>query len=130
MAVITETFANSGSFTIPSNAVNITYSIRGARGGTSPGAVSFDGSGEDDLDCAIWNGNPQTDSRGQQGQWLTGSFDASMAGKTVSFQKGLNGVDNLYNYGNSSNAGSLGGAGYHNGGPGGCLLYTSPSPRD
>jgi hypothetical protein len=119
MTVITQTFANSGSFTIPSNAINITYSIRGARGGTSPGAVTWDGSGEDDDICAVWNGNPQTDSRGQQGQWLTGSFDPSMAGKTVSFQKGLKGDDNLYNYGNSADAGSLGGAGYHNGGPGG-----------
>jgi len=119
MAIITQTFANSGSFTIPSNAINITYSIRGARGGTSPGAVTWDGTGDDDDICAVWNGTPQTDSRGQQGQWLTGSFDASMAGKTVSFQKGLKGDDNLYNYGNSSDAGTLGGAGHHNGGPGG-----------
>jgi len=120
MTVITQTFANSGSFTIPSNAINITFAIRGARGGKALGSRDYwDGSVNNSCGVNYSTGNPAQDNRGQYGQWLTGSFDPSMAGKTISFQKGLKGTNNFYVLGGAEDPGALGGAGYHNGGPGG-----------
>jgi hypothetical protein len=120
MTVITQTFPNSGSFTIPSNAVKITYSIRGGRGGKGFGSRDYwDGSVNNSCGINYSTGNAAQDNRGQYGQWLTGSFKSNMAGKTISFQKGLKGTNNFYVLGGAEDPGALGGAGYHNGGPGG-----------
>ena len=122
MAVITQTFPNSGSFAIPSNAINITYAIRGAKGGLALGSRDYwDGSVNNScgVDYSSGSGNPAVANIGQQGQWLTGSFKTNMAGKTISFQKGLKGTNNFYVLGGAQDNGALGGAGYHNGGPGG-----------
>ena len=112
MTRITKTFTASENWTIPSNAVNIQYIIRGARGGNSPDAGDYSGNWSD-----LCYG--MGDRYGGQGQYLFGTLADSYAGQSINFTQGLRGVDNPPSAGASSDAGSLGGAGVHNGGPGG-----------
>ena len=114
MGAYTKTFPDSETWTVPSNATNITYIIRGGAGGTAPGARDY-WSGGYNQSCA----NGATDSVGGQGQYLTGSLKNTVGGQNITFTRGLKGDDNLYNLGGNADQGALGGPGYHNGAAGG-----------
>ena len=112
MTRLTKTFTASENWTIPSNAINIQYIIRGGRGGNCN-------------DAGDWNGNwsdlcyGKGGQFGAQGQYLSGSLADSYAGQNINFTQGLQGVDNNGSVGSAADSGSLGGAGVNNGGPGG-----------
>lgn len=112
MTRITKTFTASENWTIPANAINIEYIIRGARGGHTAPAGNWTG-GYSEL-CYGKGGY-----FGAQGQYLSGSLSDSYAGQSINFTRGLKGTDNNPSIGASEDSGTLGGAGVSNGGPGG-----------
>lgn len=126
MTRITQTFVNSGSFVIPSNAINIKFSIRGGAGGSSPSVFSYYSPGDPnyqenrDITCQA-----NAPSPGAYGQYIAGDLDGSLAGSSITFVRGTKGDDNMGPYGSAADPGSLNGVGYHNGGPGGLAQSTA-----
>jgi hypothetical protein len=122
--VITKNFTNSETYTIPANAVNIFFILRGARGGSAPAPQSYYSSQDDNYEqseqdqCLAYGGH-----LGAQGQRLRGWFLPNMAGQTIVFVRGNHGIDDVPNYGSLLSPGRSGGSGYHNGGDGGDRWY-------
>jgi hypothetical protein len=107
---VSESWGTPGSYTfdIPAYAKDITYVIRGGKGGTCSGSFRLD----DRVDFT------QTDPiPGAQGQYISGDLEDTVAGNQITIRIGDNGVYNATAYG--YDAGSPGGSGYHSGGTGG-----------
>lgn len=111
MATQSYQYTTPGTYTlaIPSNAKNVTYTIRGAKGGDANAGIYVD------------ERKPLTASpyqTGAQGQMITGTFDATaVGGKTLTIYIGDDGKVATNNYG--YDGGAAGGSGYYSGGSGG-----------
>ena len=109
MATLSYEYTTPGTYTlaIPSNAKNVNYIIRGARGGNALAAT---------LIMGILTPSPfQT---GTQGQYITGTFDATqVGGETLTIYVGDEGKQASSNFG--FDGGAAGGSGYYSGGSGG-----------
>ena len=109
MAIFNYEYNSPGVYTlsIPSNARNITYVIRGARGGNAVASNFLFGSL-----------TPSPAQTGTQGQYISGTFNpVQVGGKTLSIYIGDNGNQATSNFGFDS--GASGGSGYYSGGSGG-----------
>ena len=111
MATLTYEFTTAGThtFEFPSNATNVSYILRGAKGGNANAGVYVDPR------------QPLTASPAQtapQGQYMVGSLDPStIGGETITVYLGGPGSIATNNFG--FDAGAAGGSGYYSGGAGG-----------
>jgi len=107
---VSESWGTPGSYTfdIPAYAKDITYIIRGGKGGTCGGTFRLD----DRVNMSQTYPIP-----GAQGQYISGDLEDTVAGNQITIRIGDNGVYNATAYG--YDAGSPGGSGYHFGGTGG-----------
>lgn len=109
MATLSYQYTTPGTYTlaIPSNAKNVNYVLRGARGGNAVAASM--------LMSAL---TPSSAKTGAQGQMITGSLEPTqVGGKTLTIYIGDEGKQGTSNYG--YDGGAAGGSGYYSGGSGG-----------
>ena len=109
MATQTYEFTTPGThtFDFPANATNVSFILRGAKGGDALGAI--------DLRGVL---TPSPYQTAPQGQYMTGSLDpAVVGGQTITVYLGDNGNIASNNFGFSAGVG--GGSGYYSGGSGG-----------
>lgn len=97
------------SFVFPSNATNVSFILRGAKGGNAIASSYVDNRNV---------GTPAPALTGPQGQYMTGSLDPTVIGnQTITVYLGDNGNVATSNYG--ADSGAPGGSGYYSGGSGG-----------
>jgi len=101
------TTAGTHTFDFPSNASNVSFILRGAKGGNALGATDIRG---------VLTPSPAQTA--PQGQYMTGSLDpAVVGGQTITVYLGDNGNVASNNFG--FDGGAAGGSGYYSGGSGG-----------